>query len=229
MNYKQIYDNLMKRATDRQIDGYTEKHHIIPKCMNGSNAEENIAVLTAREHFIAHQLLIKIYPGHRSLAHAAYMMTRSNKFQTRNANRLYAWLREKASEYQKNRVFSDESKRRMSEGQKRYAKENQMICPKCGKSGSPSNMKRWHFDNCGKKMSQSQIDKMQAGERKPPNIVTCPKCGKSGGDNVMKRFHFDKCGTKQSLRTVKCPHCQKEGSASNMKRWHFDNCKHKGD
>jgi hypothetical protein len=36
---------------------YHERHHITPRCKNGSNDEENLIDLFAREHFIAHKLL----------------------------------------------------------------------------------------------------------------------------------------------------------------------------
>lgn len=224
MNYNNIYKKLIDRAKERQTFEYTEKHHIIPKCIGGADDIENIAVLTEREHFIAHQLLVKIYPDQKQLAYAAYMMTKANSYQIRAGNRLYAWLKEKSNDYQKTREFTEETRKRMSES---ALKREKLTCPKCGKTGSPSNMKRWHFDNCGKKLSSEMKIKMQSSPKKAPNIVTCPHCNKSGGDNVMYRFHFDNCGIKQKLETVKCPHCSKEGSLSNMRRWHFDNCKHK--
>ena len=40
---------------------YTEKHHIIPKSMGGSDLSDNLILLTGREHFIAHVLLWKSY------------------------------------------------------------------------------------------------------------------------------------------------------------------------
>lgn len=40
---------------------YYEKHHIIPRCIGGSDNELNLVLLTAREHFLAHYLLCKIY------------------------------------------------------------------------------------------------------------------------------------------------------------------------
>ena len=38
---------------------YYERHHIIPKSLGGDNSEDNLIRLTARQHFIAHVLLIK--------------------------------------------------------------------------------------------------------------------------------------------------------------------------
>lgn len=67
MNYKRIYNELIKRSIGRILEGYTENHHIIPKCFGGSNKIENIAVLTAREHFIAHMLLYRIQTEKRKM------------------------------------------------------------------------------------------------------------------------------------------------------------------
>lgn len=55
------------------IDGYVEKHHIIPKSMGGSNNLSNIVKLTAREHFVAHWLLFKIHKN-PSMAKAFRLM-----------------------------------------------------------------------------------------------------------------------------------------------------------
>ena len=62
MNYTRIYNNIIERGKqDRVLTGYTEKHHILPVCMGGSNAKGNLVRLTSREHFIAHWLLYKIH------------------------------------------------------------------------------------------------------------------------------------------------------------------------
>ena len=57
MNYERIHDQIIKRAKNRIIDGYSERHHIIPKCMGGNNNPDNLVNLTAREHFLIHWLL----------------------------------------------------------------------------------------------------------------------------------------------------------------------------
>jgi len=61
MNYKKIYDNIIKRRQLYPLSGYTENHHIIPKCLGGNDNIENMVRLSAREHFICHMLLTKIY------------------------------------------------------------------------------------------------------------------------------------------------------------------------
>ena len=92
MNYQKHYDLLIERSKTRILEGYVEKHHIIPRCLGGSNEKDNIAILTPEEHFLAHQLLVKIYPGNRKLIYAAQLMTVHNSHQ-RNNNKLFGWLR----------------------------------------------------------------------------------------------------------------------------------------
>ncbi len=78
MNYQRIYDQIIDRAKTRKLQGYKEKHHIIPKCMGGSNEKQNLIELTAREHFICHWLLCRIYPENRKLGHAFWFMSKQN-------------------------------------------------------------------------------------------------------------------------------------------------------
>ena len=82
MDYNKIYTQLTDRAksevlsrqSQKHSGGYFEKHHIIPRCMQGNNTKENIVMLTAREHFLAHWLLCRIYPDNNKIAHAFWMM-----------------------------------------------------------------------------------------------------------------------------------------------------------
>ena len=39
-----------------------ENHHILPKSLGGTNDKNNLVLLTLKEHFICHWLLVKIYP-----------------------------------------------------------------------------------------------------------------------------------------------------------------------
>ena len=61
MNYQKIHDQIINLAKIRVISIITEKHHIIPKCMGGTNDVANIVKLTPKEHFIIHKLLCEIY------------------------------------------------------------------------------------------------------------------------------------------------------------------------
>ena len=61
--YKFWHDNIINRAKNRKLSGYKERHHIIPKCLNGSNDKSNLVNLTAKEHFVVHMLLCKFTNG----------------------------------------------------------------------------------------------------------------------------------------------------------------------
>ena len=83
MDYKKIHDNLIERGKNRKLDGYVEKHHIIPKCMNGTNEPNNLVKLTAREHFLVHWLLHEMYPENSDLRYAFWSMCRNSDNQQR--------------------------------------------------------------------------------------------------------------------------------------------------
>jgi hypothetical protein len=89
------YNKLCNRGKERglnkkNLDYYTERHHIVPKCIGGSDEEDNLVLLTAREHYIAHQLLVKIYPNNYKLSYAVKMLCM--KTSSRN-NREYEWVK----------------------------------------------------------------------------------------------------------------------------------------
>lgn len=63
MNYQAIYSSLIAKRKAKKPRGYSEKHHIIPRCLGGSDDRNNLVRLTAREHFIAHRLLAKVHGG----------------------------------------------------------------------------------------------------------------------------------------------------------------------
>lgn len=96
MNYKNLYSTIVEKASLRglnktKLDGYFEAHHIAPRCMGGSDDSYNLVLLTAREHYIAHLLLAKIYPESSGLHLAVILMTGRSKNLGYNKNsKLYA-------------------------------------------------------------------------------------------------------------------------------------------
>lgn len=78
MKYQSIYNNIISNALTQNRKKYKgvyfEKHHILPKCLNGTNDKNNLILLTAKEHFIAHKLLTKIYPKSNGILFAYYAM-----------------------------------------------------------------------------------------------------------------------------------------------------------
>jgi hypothetical protein len=97
MNYKDHYKKLVDRAKNRKSPESKENHHIIPRCMGGTNELNNIVSLTPEEHFVAHQLLVKIYPDNKKLISALSKMCSGSSKNKRN-NKWYGWIRKRFSE-----------------------------------------------------------------------------------------------------------------------------------
>lgn len=78
MDYRKIYDAIISRSKNRTLTGYSEIHHTVPRCLGGSDKETNLTVLTAREHFICHWLLARLYPDNTKLAYAFFAMCKQH-------------------------------------------------------------------------------------------------------------------------------------------------------
>jgi hypothetical protein len=116
MNYQKVYNQLVERAKTRtKPDCYTEIHHIIPRCLGGSDDSGNLVTLTAREHFICHWLLSRIYPEHRGLAYAFNMMC-NVKLDVRYipSSIAYSEARERFSILRKGLITSEETCKKIS-------------------------------------------------------------------------------------------------------------------
>ena len=100
MNYKKHYDLLIEKSNSRKIGGYLEEHHIIPKCLGGSNDKSNIVKLTPEEHFLAHKLLTKIYPNNLKLLYAFNFMSAPISGRKIN-NKKFGYARTQISELMK--------------------------------------------------------------------------------------------------------------------------------
>lgn len=102
MNYRRHYISLMRKAKDRILDGYVEKHHIFPQSIFGKN--KLTVRLTAREHFIAHFLLWKYYKKKYGaednktfcMAYALSGMMKKHNLEKRINSRLYEILRKES-------------------------------------------------------------------------------------------------------------------------------------
>lgn len=89
--YTKWYFSIIKNS---KPIGYTEKHHIIPKSLGGSNKKENLIKLSAREHYIVHLLLMKMCVNKRdrekmAAAYQHMSKTRNSSTKQRYNSRLY--------------------------------------------------------------------------------------------------------------------------------------------
>ena len=98
--WQEIYDGYITKAKSKirnKDDGsYYEKHHILPKCMNGSNDESNLVTLLAREHLFVHWLLTKIHPNNHNISHALWCMCNGNRRNKEIKLKISATIYEKA-------------------------------------------------------------------------------------------------------------------------------------
>jgi len=93
MNYQKIYNQIIERAKNenrtKNKEIYYEAHHIIPVCLGGEGKKNqtnhaNLVLLTAKEHFLCHRLLVEIYPNHKGIIYSFWMM--SNGCYTKSDN-----------------------------------------------------------------------------------------------------------------------------------------------
>lgn len=86
LTYKQFIEDILNtRGRFNCEKGYCERHHIVPKCLGGTNEKDNLIDLFAKEHFEAHRLLVLEHPNNCGLQYAWWNMCQiaGNKFQSR--------------------------------------------------------------------------------------------------------------------------------------------------
>lgn len=111
MNYFNIYNNIIEKARSENRNReseYYENHHIYPKCFCKDDLDylakdkRNLVLLTAKEHFIAHWILSKVFTEGKEkfqmLNAFSRMIYNGNEYQDRNyriTSRTYNELKKK--------------------------------------------------------------------------------------------------------------------------------------
>jgi len=150
MEYLKIYNQIINNAKSRTINEYTEKHHIVPKCLGGTNKKDNIVSLTAKEHYICHKLLCEIYPDENKLKYAFWRMCNvaNNEFQHRTytvSSRVYNRIKQEVAEITSKRTkhYSDAVRKLIGEKVSKKLKGRPS-----GKKGIPNpNHSEWMKEN----------------------------------------------------------------------------------
>jgi hypothetical protein len=213
--YNNYYSNIIATAKSRTLptNVYTEKHHILPKSLGGSNDKSNLVRLTAREHFICHMLLVKFTQGKDriKMIHAAWRMTCSANQENRHVanSHSYQLIRTQYIDLIKNRPRSEETKQKlrdanlgkivpdwvkqkMKDGQKNRPAISEETRAKRSASLKGKNLGKTPrlgavlTDESKKKMSQSALHRLK---------LTCPHCNRSLDPANYSRYHGDKCKT----------------------------------
>lgn len=246
--YEKWYEDITNRGKIRILDSYTERHHILPKSLGGSDDKSNITNLTAREHFICHWLLTKIYKQgeeHWKMLNALRIMKAENKNQTRYetkiTSRVYESIKEKYAKLHgqkfsgKNNGFygkthSENVKKRISEantGDKNGAKRPET---KLKIANSKLGKKREEFDEDWK----SNLSKNHKSKQPGFDGSLSEETKKRIGDKIRGRKQTEEEKKARSLANMGkikekklCPHCGGMIAVNTYPRWHGDNCKHK--
>lgn len=215
MDYKKIYNQIILRAKkENRIKNngvYYELHHITPKCVGGLDKSNNLVLLTAKEHFLCHKLLVLIYTGEKCLVYALWMMangsnSRRNSYLEVSIND-YEYSRNLYSESRKGFLYTEEMRKKMSESQK----------DKIGEKNSFYGRK--HTEESKKKMSEK-------AKNREVSVETRLKMSKSR----QGRKHTEESKKKMSenMKNIKrktgvCNICQGIFSLSNINR-HRNSC-----
>lgn len=217
MNYQKIYEQLIEKAKreKRKKGGvYYEQHHIIPKCLGGTNSPSNLVLLTAREHYVAHCLLSLIHRNNKEayhkLNHAVYRMALSNKG-LKLTSRQYAEARQKHAEACRYFLSGVKKSIEARENMKKAQKLRFQSCPSnfAGKTHSEQTRKlmcsRQSGENnpqYGKPRTEEEKAKISAtmrGQKKSPETIAkfrqktmSPEARKKIAESVRKRHSQNK-------------------------------------
>lgn len=161
MNYQKIYNNLIDRAIRRISEGYVEKHHIIPRCLGGSDDKENIVNLYPEEHYLAHLILCKINKGNSKLLYAAMNMASGAMINNgKRNNKAYGWLRK---QYAKSMSGDNNPNRRNPNIQKEAAKK------RIGQKRTEETKARMSAAQKGRTLTEEHKSKLaEAARNRPP-------------------------------------------------------------
>tara|TARA_R110000868_G_scaffold344043_1_gene605026 strand:+ start:265 stop:930 length:666 start_codon:yes stop_codon:yes gene_type:complete len=213
--YTRWYNNITENAKFRTIDGYTERHHIHPRSLGGTNNKDNLVNLTAREHFICHWLLTKMHTGEArgKMINALYLMQGKNQYQDRYINsKVYETLRTEYAQYI--------SKLNTGRIQPLDEKTKQIAAITGRKRASFS--EEWRA-----KMSASKL-----GENNNRyGVDVSEETRRKIGDRIRGRKQTEEEKARRGLANLGkvkpkklCPHCNQMIAVNTYPRWHGANC-----
>jgi hypothetical protein len=215
MDYKKIYNQIIERAKSEERKKncgiYYELHHIKPKCLGGDENPKNLVLLTAKEHFLCHKLLVLIYPLEKSLIFALWMMSNgSNNHRNKYLEvslKDYEYSRNLYSESRKGFIYTEEMKKKMSDSQKE----------KIGEKNSFYGRK--HTEESKKKMSERAKNKVVSEETKKKMSII--RTGRKHTEE-SKKLMSEKMKGKKKIKVI-CDICNNEIPSNNILR-HKKSC-----
>lgn len=194
MDYKRHYDKLIENSKNRILgeDVYSEKHHIIPKCLGGSNEKSNVVRLLPKEHYIAHLLLFRLHPSNQKLAYAFWMMCNGNRKDKRGyivSGRIYEEIRSTFVDLLKERESPFKGKKHSSESRAKISSAKEGLPPPVkGKKYSDESRYKQSVARLGKKDSletRLKKSKSMTGVKKSKEHSLNISKAQSGENNNM--------------------------------------------
>ena len=150
--YEELIDSAKLRGLDKTVlAGYYEIHHIKARCMGGEDIEDNLVLLTYKEHIIAHLLLFIINPEVIGLRFAFFMLADLKDVKDMDSD-LYIDLM--SLEYIRSELYNNtEYRKKQSESSKNMWKD-----PEFRKKQSDSIKNKWKDPEFRKKQSEIRKD-----------------------------------------------------------------------
>jgi hypothetical protein len=233
MNHQKIYDAIIQKAksenrkklrNNQENYVYYENHHILPKCLGGSNDKENKVLLTAREHFICHKLLIYIYPKNTGIILAVFRMIHSKNLKIIISSRDYKFVKELLSNQLTGRKLTKEHRKNIGKGVKGKTKG----MPKTAEAKFNMRKSRLKFlkENVNPLLGTKRPEQSenQRGENNPFYRKKHTNKAKKIIREKMKKLMKGKI---IGFNDVKCEHCGIITTSGNYARWHGEKCKFK--
>lgn len=227
MNYHKLYESLIADAKNNpKPESYKEIHHIVPLCMGGSNDKTNLVELTARQHYLAHWLLYKMYRT-KELVHAWHSMSRIAIGQEqRNVNsHLFQYCKKERVKLLSIQYSGDGNNfygKSHSERTKKLLSEKHK-----GKIyKTPEQIKSWVETVAKQPKSSEHRSKIgRSGLVMLQNVKTLEIIRVSRLDERLQSPDWINPRKLKPENKMKCDYCDIVTTASNLKRWHNAKCK----
>ena len=246
--YEKWYQHITRNSKESRQPG-DERHHIVPRSLGGGDEKSNIAFITAREHFICHWLLTKIYPTgeeHWKMINAFRMMRAENpnqqRYKTRITSRVYENLKKEYSALQSKRKSGINNP---MYGDKFFRSELGKQRQREAVSGKNNGAKQ---DQARKKITESKQGKKRqpfsdewiANLAKSKQGKNNPRYGVAVSEETKAKMRAKASGRKQSAETIQrkadavrgskrekklCPHCEQMIAVNTYSRWHGLKCR----
>jgi len=244
--YTRWYTTLTERARTRNIDGYTENHHIQPRSLGGSDDKDNLVELTAREHFICHWLLTKMHTGEAKskMIYALNGMKRGNEFTQRYETKITARVYENLKkEFSKVHSATMQGKIPVNKGRKMSEEQKAKI-----RATKAANPYKWDPEKLAKRVeTQTGVKRSEETKLKMSLAAKGKLKGPMSEENKLKISQGSKGKSKPAGMGAKlsatvaaqkaagthytqlpkqtCPHCGVQASKARYTAFHGDACR----